>query len=158
MKRTTAQILLFALLVGLDQWSKWWIERPEFHPFVVIDGFFNIIRAHNTGVAFSMFANLPAPWRAWLLLGITIGIAFGVLLWWLKDRSSRGPTSWLLVLILAGAAGNIWDRLHQGYVVDFIQWYVTIGGKAYVWPAFNIADSCISVGVVLLLLTSLRHR
>ena len=158
MSRTARQLLLFASLVGLDQLSKWWIERPDFHPFVVIAGFFNVIRAHNTGVAFSMFANLAYPWRTWLLLGITIGIACGVFLWWLKERHAAGLTSWLLVLILAGAAGNIWDRLHQGYVVDFIQWYVTIDGKAYTWPAFNIADSCITVGVVALLLANLKRR
>ncbi|HXH73293.1 MAG TPA: signal peptidase II [Mariprofundaceae bacterium] len=156
--RTQGQIGLFVLLLAIDQLSKWWIRQPDFHPIVVIDGFFNIVRAFNTGVAFSIFADLPETWRAYFLLGITIGIAFAVLFWWLKERTHQGLTSWLLVLILAGAAGNIWDRAQLGYVVDFIQWYVVIGGKAYTWPAFNIADSCISVAVVLLLITSLRKR
>ena len=156
--RTQAQIGLFGLLVAADQLTKWWIQQPDFRPFVAIPGFFNIIRAHNTGVAFSMFANLPDAWRAYLLLGVTLGIAFAVLFWWLKERRSSGITSWLLVMILAGAAGNIWDRLQQGYVVDFIDWHVRIGGHDYHWPAFNIADACISVAVVALLVISFSRR
>lgn len=156
MNRTRAQAGLFALLLVLDQVTKWWIERPEFRPFKVIDGFFDIVRAHNTGVAFSVFADLPAAWRDSLLLGLTLGISLVVLLWWLKERRRAGVTSWLLTLILAGAAGNIIDRLRLGYVVDFIDWYVRIGSTEYHWPAFNVADACISIGVVLLILTSLK--
>jgi len=156
--RTQGQVGLFLLLLAIDQLTKWWIRQPDFHPVVVIDGFFNIVRAFNTGVAFSMFADLPEAWRAYFLLGITMLIAFAVLFWWSKERSQQGLTSWLLVLILAGAAGNIWDRAQLGYVVDFIQWYVVIDGTPYVWPAFNIADACISVAVVLLLITSFRKQ
>jgi len=61
-----------------------------------------------------------------------------------------------MVLILAGAAGNIWDRIQFGYVVDFSQWYVVVDSNSYYWPAFNIADSCIFIAVVGLLLTSLK--
>jgi len=155
LSRSQAQIALFALLLAADQLSKWWIQQPTFHPFTVIDGYFNIIRAYNTGVAFSFFADLPEYWRAYFLIGITTLIAFAVLFWWSKERSQQGLSSWLLILILAGAAGNIWDRIQLGYVVDFIQWYVVIDGKGYYWPAFNIADACISVAVAGLLLTSL---
>jgi len=154
--RTQAQIALFALLLAADQLSKWWIQQPAFHPFSVIDGYFNIVRAYNTGVAFSFFADLPEFWRAYFLIGVTTLITFAVLFWWSKERSQPGLGSWLLVLILAGAAGNIWDRIQLGYVVDFIQWYVVIDSNSYYWPAFNIADSCISVAVVGLLLTSLK--
>jgi len=150
--RTQAQIGLFALLLAADQLTKWWVVQPDFHPFVVIDGFFNIIRAYNTGVAFSLFADLPEQWRAYFLLGITIIIAFAVLFWWSRERTQQGLDSWLLVAILAGAAGNIWDRIRLGYVVDFIDWYVRVGGQEYHWPAFNIADACISVSVVVMLL------
>lgn len=156
MTRTQKQLALFALLVAADQISKWWIQQPGFHPFVVIDGFFNIVRAYNTGVAFSMFANLADAWRVYLLLGVTIGIAAAVSVWWWQERRRAGITSWLLVLILAGAIGNIWDRAQLGYVVDFIDWYVRLNGAEYHWPAFNIADACISVAVALLLITSLR--
>ncbi|MFQ5582372.1 MAG: signal peptidase II [Mariprofundaceae bacterium] len=153
--RTQAQTGLFALLLTADQLTKWWIQQPDFHPFVVIDGFFNIIRAYNTGVAFSMFADLPDEWRAYFLLGTTTIIAFAVLFWWSKERSQQGLSSWLLVAILAGAAGNIWDRAQLGYVVDFVDWYVRIGGVEYHWPAFNVADACIFVSVAILLIIHL---
>ena len=156
MTRTHQQILLFILLVAADQITKWWIQQPGFHPFVVIDGYFNIVRAYNTGVAFSMFANLADAWRVYLLLGVTIGIAAAVTVWWWQERRRAGITSWLLVLILAGAVGNIWDRAQLGYVVDFIDWYVRLNGTEYHWPAFNVADACISVAVAILLITSFK--
>ncbi len=156
MNRSQKQIALFIFLVAADQLSKAWIQQPDFHAFTVIDGFFNMIRAYNPGVAFSMFADLPDSVRLWLLLGVTIGIAIAVLFWWWQERLVAGITSWLLVLILAGAAGNIWDRIQLGYVVDFIDWYVRIGNTEYHWPAFNVADACISIAVVLLLITSFK--
>ncbi|TLS68319.1 signal peptidase II [Mariprofundus erugo] len=156
MNRSTLQAATLVLLVAADQLSKWWIQQTDFHPFIVIDGFFNIIRAYNPGVAFSMFADLPDAVRIWLLLAVTITIAIAVVAWWWKERLQDGITSWLLVMILAGAIGNIWDRIQLGYVVDFIDWYIRIGGNEYHWPAFNIADSCISVAVVLLLVTGFK--
>jgi len=155
--RTLAQIAVFALLLAADQLSKWWIEQqiPFFH-ITVIDGYFDIVRAHNFGVAFSMFADWGNQWRTGMLLGLTTGIAAIVSIWWWRERRQPGGVSWLLTLILAGAVGNIWDRVQLGYVVDFIDWHVVIGSQDYHWPAFNIADSCISVAVVLLLLTSFK--
>jgi len=158
MNRSQKQIAMFILLVAADQLSKWWIQQPSFHAFSVIDGFFNMVRAYNPGVAFSMFADLPDSVRLWLLLGVTIGIAIAVLFWWWQERLRAGMTSWLLMLILAGAAGNIWDRIQLGYVVDFIDWYVRIGDAEYHWPAFNVADACISIAVVLLLITSFKKN
>lgn len=158
MSRTINQIILFTLLLAADQLSKWWIQQPDFHPFVVIDGCFNIVRAYNPGVAFSMFASLPESVRIWILLGATIGIAVAVFFWWWQERKRAGITSWLLVMIMAGAVGNIWDRIQLGKVVDFIDWYIPSGTTEYHWPAFNIADSCISVAVVLLIFTSFKKH
>lgn len=157
MNRTQAQVGLFGLLLAADQITKWWIQQPDFRPFIVIDGFFNIVRAHNTGVAFSMFSNLPSAWQTYLLLGITIGIAFIVLIWWWREKRHAGMLPWALILILTGAAGNIWDRTQQGYVVDFLDLYIRMNGHEYHWPAFNIADSCITIGVMLLLIKSIRQ-
>ncbi len=156
-QRMRWQLALLVAMVALDQATKWWIEQQEatLH-LVVIPGCFNVIKAHNNGVAFSMLADLPRAWGAMLILGITIGIALAVTLWWWRSRHQRGSEGWWLVLVLAGAIGNIWDRAQLGYVVDFIQWYVVIDGHSYVWPAFNIADSCISVAVVGLIVTSFR--
>jgi len=157
-KRAWQQLALFALLLAADQLSKWWIEgqQPFFH-YTVIPGFFEIVKAHNFGVAFSMFADWNSAWRTNTLLGVTIGIAIAVSLWWWREKGKRGLESWLLITILAGAAGNIWDRMQLGYVVDFIDWYVRINGTEYHWPAFNVADACISVSIVLLLITSFKR-
>lgn len=157
MKRPYAQLLLLIMLIALDQWSKWWIEgQPPFFHLTVIENWFNLVKAHNFGVAFSMFADWDHAWRTRLLLGVTMGIAFMVALWWWKERNKSGPDTWLLIMILAGAVGNIWDRVQLGYVVDFIQWYIVIDGHAYYWPSFNLADAYISVSVVMLLVTGLK--
>lgn len=157
--RSWQQIALFALLLAADQLSKHWIEgqMPFFH-YTVIPGFFDLVKAHNFGVAFSMFADWDSAWRTNMLLGVTIGIAIAVSLWWWRERNKKGLEPWLLMLILCGAAGNIWDRVQLGYVVDFIDWYVRIGGNEYHWPAFNIADACISVAVVLLLISGFKKN
>ena len=105
-----------------------------------------------------MFSDLPDAVRIWLLLGVTVGIAVAVVAWWWQERHRSGITSWLLALILAGAVGNIWDRIQLGYVVDFIDWYVRTDAVEYHWPAFNVADACISIAVVMLLITSFKQR
>jgi len=156
-KQTKLQIAAFTLLLVADQLSKWWIEQQyPFFNMVVIDGFFNLVRAHNYGVAFSMFADLDHAWRTNGLLIVTSLIAVVVAVWWWKEQANKSFDSWLLMLILVGAAGNIWDRFTLGYVVDFVDWYIVWDGQAYHWPAFNVADACISVAVVLLLLRSFK--
>jgi signal peptidase II len=156
-RRVQLQIALFVVLLTADQLSKWWIEQQlPFFSYAVIEGYFNLIKTHNLGVAFSMFADWDSAWRTNTLLGVTIGIALVVGIWWWRERNKRGLEPWLLILILTGAVGNIWDRMQFGYVVDFIDWYVRVGGTEYHWPAFNIADACISVAVVLLLITSFK--
>jgi len=160
MNRTRSQIILFALLLLADQLSKWWIEQHgvlHFSTISVIPGLFNIVRAHNTGVAFSMFSDLSGAWRSYLLLGVTIGIAFIVSIWWWRERRHAGVLPWALTLILSGAAGNIWDRFQQGYVVDFLDFYIKIQGHEHHWPAFNVADSGITIGVAILLISSFRR-
>ncbi|RMH60936.1 MAG: signal peptidase II [Zetaproteobacteria bacterium] len=159
MRRIRGQLLLFSLLLVADQVSKWWIEQqPPFWQLTVIPGFFDLVKAHNFGVAFSILADWNHQWRTGMLLGLTIGIASMVALWWCREQGRKGAVSWLLTCILAGAVGNIWDRLQLGYVVDFIQWHIAINGKQYYWPAFNIADACISVAVVALLILQLMRK
>jgi len=157
-RRNYQQLALLGCLLFLDQWSKHWVEQqlPFFH-MTVLDGYFDLVKAHNFGVAFSMFADWNHAWRTNLLLVMTSIIAGAVAIWWWKERAKPGLETWMFILILAGAMGNIWDRLTLGYVVDFIDWYVRWHGVEYHWPAFNVADSCISVGVVGLLLSSLKQ-
>ena len=117
-------------------------------PQVVMPGF-NLTLLHNTGAAFSLL-NDAAGWQRWLFSGIAVAVACGVV-WWLArmDRSDRWE-AYALIFILGGAAGNLIDRLRLGYVVDFIQVYY----RQYSFPAFNIADSAITVGAFMMLLRS----
>ena len=123
------------------------IERLDIYQSVrVVEGFFDITHVRNTGAAFSFLAYLDESYRV-PFFAVTTLAAIGLLLYFVK-QARPGETLMLiaLALILGGALGNLTDRLLYGNVVDFIDWYV---GR-YHWPAFNIADSCITVGVVLL--------
>ena len=144
-------LALAAFLFGADRWSKVAIVQSMelYQSRTVIAGFFNLVHARNTGIAFSLFADSGAFVGEWLLPGLTgAAIVFVFVLFWRYDGSLRGHVA--LTLILAGAAGNLYDRLLYGYVTDFLDVYVS----GYHWPAFNVADSCITIGALLLLLDS----
>ena len=111
-----------------------------------ITSFFNIVRVHNTGAAFSFLAS-ASGWQRWFFVGLgTVATVF--IIWMLRSHGGQRLFSWALALILGGAIGNVIDRLLHGYVVDFIQ--VHAGG--WYFPSFNIADSAISIGAALLIL------
>ena len=140
--------LIALLVLALDRYTKWLIShRLSLHGSIsVIPGFFRIVHAENPGAAFGLFSDSPAPWKAALLIGFSlIALAIVAMLLW---RSSHGMTTagFGLALIFGGALGNLWDRLVSKHVVDFLLFYV---GR-YQWPAFNVADSAIVVGAVLL--------
>lgn len=141
-----------AAVAALDRATKSLIESrvAEWEVIPVIDGFFRIVHTRNTGVAFSLFAEEGAGDQGWVLTAITgaLTVLVGVLLW----QSSRSLREhWTLPaalsLILAGAAGNVFDRIAFGSVTDFLDFYV---GRHH-WPAFNVADSAITCGAMLLL-------
>jgi signal peptidase II len=116
-----------------------------------ITSFFNIVRWHNTGAAFS-FLHDAAGWQRWAFVALGVAAAaFIVVL--LRSHGSQRLFGWALTLILGGALGNVIDRLVHGYVVDFIQ--VHYGSAAF--PSFNVADSAITVGAALLILDELRR-
>jgi signal peptidase II len=121
----------------------------------VIPGFFNIVHAENPGVAFGFLAESTSAWRNVFLIGlsVTVLVFISALLW-----KGRGPENWLLrvglALVLGGALGNLYDRVVHGTVTDFVEVYA---GQHY-FPAFNVADSAISVGAALLLLDMWRGR
>jgi signal peptidase II len=114
-----------------------------------LTSFFNIVRWHNTGAAFS-FLHDAAGWQRWVFVGLGAGAAVFIV-WMLRNHGGQRLFSWALALILGGALGNVIDRLLHGYVVDFIQ--VHYGGAFF--PSFNVADSAITVGAVLLILDEL---
>ncbi len=111
--------------------------------------FFNIVRAHNTGAAFSFLAD-AAGWQRWLFTGIGVA-ATGFILWLLRSHAHQKLFSFALACILGGAVGNVIDRVIHGYVVDFLQFHW--GG--WYFPAFNVADSAITIGAACLILDEL---
>lgn len=112
----------------------------------VVTSFFNIVRAHNTGAAFSFLAG-ASGWQRWLFTGI--GMAATVLiLWMLKSHAGQKLFSFALACILGGAVGNVVDRLLHGYVVDFLDFH----WAGWHFPAFNVADAGISIGAACLIL------
>ena len=114
-----------------------------------VTSFFNVVRVHNTGAAFS-FLRGASGWQRWFFIGLGT-LAAGVIVWLLHRHSGQRLFSWALALILGGAVGNVIDRLLHGYVVDFIQ--VHYAGWAF--PSFNVADSAITIGACLLILDEL---
>ena len=148
-------LLLSAVVIVLDQLSKWWVltSLPEYQPVTVIDGFWNWYRTYNTGAAFS-FLQDAGGWQKYLFTALAIVIS-AVLARWLA-RTPRGDwrTALPFALVVGGAIGNVIDRLLHGHVVDFIQWY----WRDHYWPSFNIADSAIVAGAVGIVLFGLFQR
>ena len=143
--------LLWALLlIVVDQLSKQWIlQHYQLGDATPVTGFFNIVRAHNTGAAFSFLADANG-WQRWLFTAIGV-IATVVIVWQLCVHRGQRLLSFALASILGGAIGNVVDRLQHGYVVDFLDFY----WRSSHFPAFNVADMGISVGAVLLILDEL---
>jgi signal peptidase II len=144
-----------AVLV-LDRLTKWIIETSVsfFDPRNVIPGFFDIVRSENSGVAFGLFSDSTSQWRTLVLVIVSLAAVIGVsILLWRPDKLDR-LSRWGFALILGGAAGNLVDRILYGKVTDFLLLYV----RDYQWPAFNVADSAIVIGSVLLALSLLRPK
>ncbi|GAB3469132.1 signal peptidase II [Polaromonas eurypsychrophila] len=114
-----------------------------------VTSFFNIVRVHNSGAAFSFLAN-AGGWQRWFFTAIGIAATIFIL-WMLKSHSGQKLFSFALACILGGAVGNVIDRMLHGYVVDFLDFHYA----SWHFPAFNIADAAISVGAVCLILDEL---
>lgn len=145
-----------AAVVGLDWLTKAAIagSMPHGSSEVVVAGLFNLVHARNTGIAFSLFAD-SAPWFRELVLPVVSLAAVGVIAVMLRRlREVPASSRVALALVLAGAIGNLSERLLHGYVTDFLDFYV----GAYHWPAFNVADSAITVGALTLILDSVLGR
>lgn len=134
------------LAMVADQLSKYYMQHEVLAGQQVIFAApgFNLVRAWNTGVSFSMFNNY-GNLGAWLLSGAALVIV-GFLLWWLKNETSR-LSQVALGLIIGGALGNVIDRVRLGAVFDFLDFYI---GESH-WPAFNLADSFICIGAAILI-------
>lgn len=141
-------------IIALDQITKQWIlDVYQLGDWTPITGFFNIVRAHNTGAAFSFLAD-GSGWQRWLFVGIGV-VATLLIVWQLRKHPGEKLFCFALSSILGGAIGNVVDRLQHGYVVDFLDFY---WGSSH-FPAFNVADVGISVGAACLILDEiLRSR
>lgn len=141
-------------MIALDQLSKWLavghlqFQQPQ--PFM--PGFWNWTLTHNTGAAFSFLAN-AGGWQHGFFIALALVISGGLAIGLKRTTRRDWRTALPYALIIAGALGNVIDRLRFGYVIDFVQWY----WKSFHWPVFNLADSCIVAGAALMVLFSLRH-
>lgn len=144
---------LSALLVAIDQWTKAvaLASLEYLKPVTFIDGFWNWTLVHNYGAAFSFLSD-AGGWQRWFFTGLAIVISLGLTVWLARTPRGDWRTALPFALVVAGAVGNVIDRIRFGYVVDFVDWYV---GKHH-WPAFNVADSAIVAGAVLLVLFSFK--
>lgn len=111
-----------------------------------VTGFFNLVRAHNSGAAFSFLSN-SGGWQRWLFTGIGL-LAVGAILWLLRKHAGQRLFSFALASILGGAVGNLIDRIRLGYVIDFLDFHA----RGVHFPAFNVADSAITLGAACLIL------
>lgn len=147
-------LLIAIAVVVLDRLTKWAIVQTITldDAINIIPGLFRLTHLENTGAAFSLFADSTSPFKTMLLIAFSLGALAVVsfLLW--KERTIFNAGTLALSLILGGAVGNLWDRLTDGKVTDFLDFYIGI----HHWPPFNIADSAIVVGALLLLMRMLR--
>ena len=146
-------IWLAIVVVILDQLTKYIASTSlEMYQPVVVMPMFNWTLMHNTGAAFS-FLHDAGGWQRWFFAVIAVVVSVVIVLWIKRLEQHEKWQAIALALILGGAIGNVIDRVWLGYVVDFIQVYY----QQWYWPAFNIADSAISIGVAMIIIDSIRE-
>ena len=141
---------LAGLVVVLDQLSKWVVlNHIEFGQTIYVAPFWNWVLTYNPGAAFSFLADQPG-WQRWFFTLLALAVSGWIALE-LRRHPEQKLLSLALTLVMGGALGNVIDRVRFGAVVDFIQWHAA----GYYWPAFNVADSAITVGAILLVFSTL---
>ncbi len=153
MKTTNLKWLwLTLLIVILDQASKQAASQLLLfnQAWPVFPGF-NLTLVHNPGAAFS-FLRDAGGWQRYFFIILTTGVSIALLIWLTRLPANRAWLPCALALIMGGAIGNLWDRLQYGYVVDFIEVYY----DKWSWPVFNIADSAITAGAIMLIIDAFR--
>jgi signal peptidase II len=151
LQRLVLCLLLALLVVVLDQWTKGLAETAlEYGRPVQVLPVLNMSLQYNTGAAFS-FLQDAGGWQRWFFSGVAIVISLGLCVWLSRLQPGETLLAWSLAFILGGALGNLWDRLALGHVVDFISFHY--GGSYF--PAFNLADSAITLGAGLMILDAI---
>jgi signal peptidase II len=156
MKKNAVYFLVAAALVVVDQATKAIVARGVdlYQSVPVIRGFFNITRIHNKGAIFGTFSQTDNTLVFALLTAASLAALGLVVYFFVKTPASDTLMKIALTLIMAGAFGNQFDRLVRGHVIDFLDFYI---GQSH-WPFFNVADSCISIGACLMLVTLFRRK
>ena len=155
MKNLAPFLTVLAAVVALDQATKALLVRSlELHDYrPLVDGFLSLSHVHNRGAAFGVLSNSSLPHQPLLLAGLSLAALLAIAYYFVRLPATARLPRLALALVLGGAIGNLIDRLRLGYVVDFIHVY----WREHAWPDFNVADSAITVGVVLLILDILRE-
>ena len=140
-------------VIVADHLTKFWVSSTlAYQEAIPVLPFFSLVRVHNTGAAFSLLAD-AGGWQRWFF--ITVGIvATIIIVRLLKHHAGQPRMALALALLLGGALGNVIDRVVLGHVVDFLYFHY----RSFAWPAFNVADSAISIGAALLIWDSLRGK
>jgi len=141
---------LSLLALILDQWSKQIVDSGmQLYQSIPVIPYFNLTYVHNTGAAFS-FLSQAGGWQRWFFAGLAFTVSVIITIWLARLKKHETMLAIALSLVLGGAVGNLIDRLVYGYVIDFLDVYY----QDWHWPAFNVADSAITVGVILMLVES----
>ncbi|MCD6048016.1 MAG: lipoprotein signal peptidase [Gammaproteobacteria bacterium] len=140
-------LIISAFVIILDQWTKLLIvahiQLGEVLP--VVPHYFNLTLAYNTGAAFSFLAGMPG-WQRWFFLAIALIVVIALVRWLMRLPPKNKWLATALSLIIGGALGNVIDRVRLSHVIDFIELYY----KSFYWPAFNVADSAVVAGAIML--------
>ncbi len=148
--------LVIPLVLVLDQWTKFYVHThfALYESSSVVDGFFSLTYVRNTGAAFGVLAQADPAFRVPFFIAIPL-VALAAIGWLIKKLPNyQSLTAFSLALVLSGALGNLIDRLVYGFVVDFLLFYNQSIGQ---FPAFNVADSAITVGVALLMIEMIKN-
>ncbi len=149
---------LAVVLIVLDQITKIWIvNHYQLGDSTYVTEFFNLVRAHNTGAAFS-FLSEAGGWQRWFFMGLGF-TASSVMIWLLKNHATQRLFAFALACLLGGAIGNVIDRVAYGYVVDFLDFHWIFLENFFYrghFPAFNVADMAITLGAICLLIEEFR--
>jgi signal peptidase II len=146
-------LILASVVLVVDLVTKRWVESVLFFgEQIPLTSFFNLVLAYNAGAAFSFLSDADG-WQRWFFSIIAAG-ASALIIYMLRKHADDKLFCMALSLILGGALGNLWDRITLGHVVDFLDFYVGV----YHWPAFNVADSAIFLGAMLLIVDSFRRK
>lgn len=147
LRRTLAWLGLSLFVIAIDQWTKALaVANLELYRPVPVFDHFNLMLAHNSGAAFSFLAD-AGGWQRWFFALIAAVVTTVMVVWISRLKHTERWLATALALVIGGALGNLWDRMTLGYVIDFLDFYWDVSH----FPAFNVADSAITVGAVILI-------